>query len=98
MPIEPPLEQFPILEHGLYFNHAAVGPWPRCTAEAVQNFADENMRQGSAAYREWIVREDGLRQGLAELTGAASADDIALLKKYHGVHICSGLRAGLETR
>ena len=80
MPIEPPLEQFPILEHGLYFNHAAVGPWPRCTAEAVQNFADENMRQGSAAYREWIVREDDLRQGLADLTGAASADDIALLK------------------
>ena len=80
MPIQPPLEQFPILEHGLYFNHAAVGPWPRCTAEAVQNFADENMRQGSAAYREWIVREDDLRQGLAELTGAASTDDIALLK------------------
>ncbi len=80
MPNQPPLEQFPILEHGLYFNHAAVGPWPRCTAEAVQNFADENMRQGSAAYREWIVREDDLRQGLAELTGAASTDDIALLK------------------
>ena len=80
MPIQPPLVQFPILEHGLYFNHAAIGPWPRCTAEAVQNFADENMRQGSAAYREWIVREDNLRQGLAELTGAASADGIALLK------------------
>ena len=80
MPIQPPLEQFPILEDGLYFNHAAVGPWPRCTAEAVQNFADENMRQGSAAYREWIVREDDLRQRLAELTGAASTADIALLK------------------
>ena len=80
MLVQPPLEQFPILEHGLYFNHAAVGPWPRCTAEAVQNFADENMRQGSTAYREWIVREHDLRQRLAELTGAASTDDIALLK------------------
>lgn len=38
------------------------------------------MRQGSAAYREWIVREHDLRQRLAELTGAASTDDIALLK------------------
>jgi len=78
--MQPPFEQFPILQHGLYLNHAAVGPWPRCTAEAVQNFADENMRQGSAAYRDWIAREDTLRQGLVELTGAASTDDIALLK------------------
>ena len=73
-------EQFPILKQGLYFNHAAVGPWPRCTAEAVKNFADENMRQGSAAYREWLAREDELRRGLVELTGAGSTDDIALLK------------------
>jgi len=76
----PPLEQFPILERGLYFNHAAVGPWPRCTAEAVQSFAEENMRQGSAAYREWIARENGLRQNLAQLSGARSTESIALLK------------------
>jgi selenocysteine lyase/cysteine desulfurase len=76
----PPVEQFPILEEGLYFNHAAVGPWPRCTAEAVQSFAQENMQQGPAAYREWLARESELRKGLAELTGARSTDDIALLK------------------
>jgi len=74
------LEQFPILRQGLYFNHAAVGPWPRCTAEAVQRFADENMRQGSVGYRDWITCENDLRQGLVELTGAGSAGDIALLK------------------
>ena len=76
----PPTEQFPILQNGLYLNHAAVGPWPRCTTEAVQAFAEENMRQGSAGYREWYARESQLRQGLAELTGAGSANDIALLK------------------
>jgi cysteine desulfurase/selenocysteine lyase len=77
---EPPLDQFPILGNGLYFNHAAVGPWPRCTAEAVQDFARENMEQGSAGYRQWIARENELRKNLAELTGASSTDDIALLK------------------
>jgi selenocysteine lyase/cysteine desulfurase len=46
----------------------------------VQGFAEENMLQGPAAYREWIVRENDLRQNLARLTGAASADAIALLK------------------
>jgi selenocysteine lyase/cysteine desulfurase len=66
-------EQFPILENGLYFNHAAVGPWPRCTSEAVQHFAKENMEQGSAGYRDWLIRENRLRENLAELTGASSA-------------------------
>lgn len=77
---DPPLEQFPILGTGLYFNHAAVGPWPRCAADAVQAFAEENVRQGSADYRQWYERESELRNNLARLTGAGSSDDIALLK------------------
>jgi selenocysteine lyase/cysteine desulfurase len=75
------LSQFPILENDApYLNHAAVGPWPRCTAEAVKAFADENMRQGSNGYMDWVRREQELRKDLAELTGAPSAADIALLK------------------
>jgi selenocysteine lyase/cysteine desulfurase len=76
----PPLDQFPILDKGHYFNHAAVGPWPRCTSEAVQGFAEENMRQGSANYRQWIVQENELRRNLAELTGTSETSNIALLK------------------
>lgn len=73
--------QFPILEQPApYLNHAAVGPWPRCTAEAAQAFAEENMRQGSADYLEWMARERDLRDRLARMTGAASSADIALLK------------------
>lgn len=73
--------QFPILEHEApYLNHAAVGPWPRCTAQAVIDFADENMRHGSNGYMNWVRREQELRIGLATLTGASSATDIALLK------------------
>ena len=73
--------RFPVLEQDApYLNHAAVGPWPRCTAEAVQAFADENMRHGSAGYMDWLRRERELRERLATLTGAPSADDIALLK------------------
>lgn len=72
---------FPILDHHpLYFNHAAVGPWPRCTAEAVERFARENMEHGSLGFWDWVKREQELRQQLAQLTGATSADDIALLK------------------
>lgn len=75
------LSQFPILENPApYFNHAAVGPWPRATAEAARAFADENMREGSTHYLEWLKREERLRRNLARLAGAASPDDIALLK------------------
>jgi len=72
--------QFPILDQGLYLNHAAIAPWPRCTADEVQTFAAENALKGPDGYRDWIVREKKLRRNLARLTGAASADDIALLK------------------
>jgi selenocysteine lyase/cysteine desulfurase len=75
-----PRDEFPILNRGLYFNHAAIGPWPRCAAAAVSAFAEENQRQGPLAYADWIRRERELRELLATLTGAASADDIALLK------------------
>jgi cysteine desulfurase/selenocysteine lyase len=73
-------EQFPSLERGPYLNHAAIGPWPRCAAEALGRFAEENLYQGAAAYPTWIRRENALRQALARLIGARSGDTVALLK------------------
>jgi cysteine desulfurase/selenocysteine lyase len=73
-------DEFPILAAGPYLNHAAIGPWPRCTAEAMQAFAEENLLRGPAAYPTWIRRENDLRKDLARLIGAHSADSIALLK------------------
>jgi selenocysteine lyase/cysteine desulfurase len=73
-------EQFPSLGQSLYLNHAAIAPWPRCAAEAMQRFAEENLLQGAAAYPAWIRRENALRQALARLLGTHSSDTIALLK------------------
>ena len=72
--------EFPILEHGIYANHAAIAPWPRTTAEAVAAFAHENASRGPADYREWISRERALREQIATLIGTGSTRDIALLK------------------
>jgi len=88
---------FPILEQDTpYLNHAAVGPWPRRTAEAVQAFADENMRHGSADYFGWLRREQELRERLAQLTGAPSSTDIALLKNT--TECISAVAWGLDWR
>lgn len=73
-------DQFPTLRHGLYLNHAAIGPWPRCAAEAVHGFTEQSLRPGTDVFRAWIAREKSLRERLAKLVNATSADDIALLK------------------
>jgi selenocysteine lyase/cysteine desulfurase len=64
----------------LYLNHAGVSPWPRRTVEAVQRFAVENGTRGAADYPRWLKVEARLRESLAQLLGAASPADIALVK------------------
>lgn len=72
--------EFP-LDAGLYYlNHAAVSPWPRRSANAVKAFAEENMRNGSRNFMQWLETESRLRSQLQWLINAPSADDIALLK------------------
>ncbi|MCW8934617.1 MAG: aminotransferase class V-fold PLP-dependent enzyme [Gammaproteobacteria bacterium] len=66
--------------HLLYMNHAAVAPWPVRSVEAVKKFAEENGRVGSSHYLNWLETEQTLKNDLAKLINAASADEIALLK------------------
>ena len=63
-----------------YLNHAAIGPWPKRTAQVVANFAYQNLARGGADYPDWLDTEQRLRDRLAHLIHAASADDIALTK------------------
>ena len=72
--------EFPLRDGLVYLNHAAVGVWPRRTADAVKAFAEENMVQGAADYPVWMKTERELRGRLQRLVNAATAGDIALLK------------------
>lgn len=75
-----PVDEFPVLQHGLYANHAAISPWPRVAAQAVAAFAQENSAIGADKYSHWLLRETQLRKRLARLINAVSEDEIALLK------------------
>jgi len=75
-----PIDEFPVLQHGLYANHAAIAPWPRIASRAVAAFALENSETGADQYNHWLLRENQLRKRLAGLINAGSTDDIALLK------------------
>ena len=62
-----------------YLNHAAMGPWPKRTIEALTSFTNENMLVGSKHYDRWLRVEHKLRKDLAQLINADNKD-IALLK------------------
>ncbi|MES9937191.1 MAG: aminotransferase class V-fold PLP-dependent enzyme [Sedimenticola sp.] len=64
----------------IYLNHAAIAPWPVMTADAVKAFAHENQLQGSKNYLAWLETERLLKNKLASLINAGSADEISLLK------------------
>ena len=72
--------QFPVIDHLIHLNHAAVGPWPQRTADVVKQFADENVQQGSLNYLQWMEVEAELREACKTLINAQSADEIALVK------------------
>ncbi|MFQ5471096.1 MAG: aminotransferase class V-fold PLP-dependent enzyme [Gammaproteobacteria bacterium] len=73
-------EEFPQQSDMIYLNHAGVSPWPKCTANAIKAFAEENIHHGPVNYKHWLRIELELRERLRELLNAPSIDDIALLK------------------
>jgi selenocysteine lyase/cysteine desulfurase len=73
-------EQFPVNDQCMYLNHAAVAPWPRCTSDAVQKFAEENCQTGAQGYLTWLEKEQDLRSKLAQLVGSKNEGCVALVK------------------
>lgn len=71
---------FPVIENLTHLNHAAVGPWPRQTQQAIEAFARENVEQGTKDYPLWLKKELELKDLLVRLINAESRDEIALVK------------------
>jgi selenocysteine lyase/cysteine desulfurase len=72
--------QFPQSPEICYLNHAAVSPWPKCTEQAVKDFAHENTLFGATHYPQWMAVETQLRKRLASLIHIDNTDEIALAK------------------
>ncbi len=77
MPVHP---EFPLRDALYHFNHAAVAPLPKRTADAITRFAEECATEGTWNYRRWEQTELQLKEQLQRLIGAQSPDDIALVK------------------
>ena len=70
---------FPVTSHCVYFNHAAVGPLPQSTYEAMEAHARQQRDRGAMDWREWIAQYGRLRRQAARLIGA-QPQDISILK------------------
>ena len=71
--------QFPVRDHLIYLNHAAVAPLCRPAAEAMQRLADDCLHYGSIHYDEWLAAYEGVRTAAARLINSDPAE-IALMK------------------
>ncbi|MBA3946413.1 MAG: aminotransferase class V-fold PLP-dependent enzyme [Herpetosiphonaceae bacterium] len=72
-------EQFPVTERYIYLNHAALGPLPRRTADAMAAFATDFRDRGVLAEAKWTPAIERTRGLIAQLLHVA-ADEIAFTK------------------
>jgi selenocysteine lyase/cysteine desulfurase len=72
-------DQFPVREHLIYLNHAAVTPLCRAASDAMKHLAEDQAQFGSVHYDQWVAVYSGLRRAAAKLIGG-TAEDIAIVK------------------
>ncbi|HET7437816.1 MAG TPA: aminotransferase class V-fold PLP-dependent enzyme [Thermoanaerobaculia bacterium] len=71
---------FPVTNHVVYFNHAAVGPLSTRAAEAMERHAHDQRDYGALHWRDWYAEIDRLREAAARLIGARAPREIAIIK------------------
>lgn len=71
-------ELMPVSKKWAYFDHAAVGPLPSPTGEAIQRWCEQAQVEGDTVWPSWHRRLEQLRDLAAE-TIQASREEIALL-------------------
>ncbi len=82
-------DEFPVKENLVYFNHAAVAPIPRRTAQAAQEVLARQLAHGGAEYEVWEKGVRRARQSLADLLHTGT-DEIAFAKNTtHGLIIAA---------
>lgn len=72
------LPQFPIREHVLYLDHAAVCPLPSSVAEAMRRRITEQEKTGHEKYREWRNNLLSCRHLGSQLIGC-QPDDVSIV-------------------
>src|SRR5437868_5374290 len=70
--------QMPAAERWAYFDHAAMSPLPRVTADAFQKWLTEAVEIGNPVWPDWVKGVEAMRSHAAQMIGA-HPDEIALV-------------------
>src|SRR5271165_1970058 len=71
--------QFPVTQHLVYLNHAAVAPLCKPAADAMKALADDCLNFGSIHYEQWLATYDGLRCASAKMINC-TPEEVAIVK------------------
>ncbi len=55
--------EFPVAERWAYFDHAAVAPLPRRSAQALRAWAEDQEQNGVVHWPDWERKLQALRRG-----------------------------------
>lgn len=93
--IEKYRKEFPIVETGIYLDHAGVAPVSLRVIAEVEEFLGEAAQEAVVGYERWMDRVEAVRALSARLIGA-DKDEIAFVKNTsHGISIVT---SGLDWR
>jgi selenocysteine lyase/cysteine desulfurase len=70
--------EMPAVKKYAYFDHAAMSPLPRPTADAFQNWLSEAVEIGNPVWGNWVKSIEATRASAAQMIGA-QPDEIALV-------------------
>jgi selenocysteine lyase/cysteine desulfurase len=84
---------FPLTEHTVYLNHAAVSPPPVPTLKAVEAQMRDVAENGSLHYRRWVAVKESARKLAAAMLGARPEQVAFMRNTSDGLStVASGLR------
>lgn len=81
------LPEFPVREHLLYLNHAAVSPLPRRVADAIRARVAAQESSGGRDWDDWRQGEIAVRSLTAQLTGCLPEDVSIVRSTSEGLSI-----------
>ncbi|MFN3190738.1 MAG: aminotransferase class V-fold PLP-dependent enzyme [Aureliella sp.] len=83
----------PVVEEYAYFDHAAVAPLPRASADAMQEYARTAATHGDAKWLGWRAELENLRGDLADLIRCQTEEVCLLNNTTHGINlVAEGIR------
>jgi cysteine desulfurase / selenocysteine lyase len=92
-------QRMPVSKRFAYFDHAAVGPIPQPTAEAMRKWVDQSLMQGDVCWPEWSAAAAGLRSSASDLLGCKKAEIALIPNTTFGINlVAQGYRWGNSSR